>query len=158
MTFTFSEDYGLIRRILTDAKCYRRMKNDTAPEIERFSVGPTPGVRFVIADEGGCACGVFLLVDTRPAGAEVHFCILPDWWGESRRIGGAFLEWVWANTSLTHLSGPVPAYNHLARALSHAVGFTLLRVTEPKVRKDGELYGMVEMEIERPIHAKTSTA
>ncbi len=150
MTFTFSEDYGLIRIILTDARCFRRMRNDTAPPIERFSVGPTPGVRFVIADEGGCVSGVFLLVEQGMGGAEVHFCIQPEWWGESRRIGAAFLEWVWASTSLTRLSGPVPDYNRLAQALAHAVGFKKILVTEPRIRKGGKMYAIVQMEIARP--------
>jgi RimJ/RimL family protein N-acetyltransferase len=162
MRFTFTEDYGLVRTILTDAKCFRRMKNDTAPPIERFSVGPTPGIRYVIADEGGCAAAVFLLVTMGnvPIGAaEVHFCILPEWWGYAVKIGAAFLEWAWAHTSVMQLLGPVPGYNPLALKTAEAVGFTVRSRDLQSVRKNGEMYDIIHTEVTRPNqHAANATA
>lgn len=160
MTFTISEDYGRIREILTDAQCYGRMKGDHNPPIERFSVGPTPGVQFIIADDGRFIAGVFLLCDTEVVGVnEVHFCIMPEWWGFSTQIGLKFLEWVWANTSLTTLRGKVPTYNMLAWHVASSVGFEITGRLEDSVRKEGKMYATILSEIARPVqNVRSATA
>lgn len=156
MTFQRTEDYGLVQRILTDARCWRRMVNDTAPPVEEFQVGPAPNIRYILACEDALALGVFLLVTTpatAPTGAEVHFCILPEEWGDTKRIAEGFLAWVWGKTSITYLHGPVPSYNKLALKLAESVGFVQQESFTGSVPRGGKKYNIIHLVMERPRNA-----
>lgn len=160
MIFEFTENFELVRRILTDARCWRRMVNDSAPAMEAFEVGPSPNIRHVVAYENGLALAVFVLVAmSHPQAAEVHFCILPDEWGDSKRIADGFLAWLWQKTSLMELAGPVPSYNRLAIKLAKAVGFVQSIRVDQAVIKSGKSYNLIHLEMQRPVaNAQTATA
>ncbi len=151
-SFSRTTDYGLAHSILTDAKAYRRMKNDASPLREDFECGPMPGMVYVLAEEDGKPVALFLLSIEHqpPASAEVHFCFTPDVWGRTRQIAEEFLEWVWRTSSLGRLVGPVPAYNGLALRLAKSVGFHGSGAPRTTVRKHGREWGVIPLEILRP--------
>jgi RimJ/RimL family protein N-acetyltransferase len=125
-TFSRSEDYALIRDILTDARCWRRMTKEEPGSLSGFMPGPTHGrIAYIVAREGAAAAAVFLIVD----GLEIHFCFRPRTWGRTEPIARAFLEWVWRETDATRLVGPVPKHNRLALRLARAAGFTEFAAT-----------------------------
>ncbi len=150
MTFAPSHDYALIQSILADAKCYRRMVNDKAPDREDFRVRPKEGLRHILVYEQGKPVGVYLLVNLDDSKtAEVHFCLLPEVWGRAVPITESFLAWVWRNTTLQRLTAPVPDYNRLALRIARLVGFREYQVAEGAGTRRGSSFGLILMEMLR---------
>lgn len=116
-TFRRSNDYALIREILTDPRCLRRMSPGFAGSL---AIEFSPRIEYILADQGGAIAAVFLIVD----GFEIHFCFRPRMRGKTEPVARAFLAWVWASTPATRLVGLVPKHNRLALRLARAVGFT----------------------------------
>ena len=121
MTFSRTTDYPLIRHILTQPQCWRRMVNDAAPEPASLPIEARPDLQYILAEEWQYPAALFLLRDCGTFG-EVHFCFLPHAWGRSEAIAREFLAWVWANTDFKRLVGPVPSYNRLALKLAKQAG------------------------------------
>jgi hypothetical protein len=160
-SFARSSDYALIREILTEPRCWRRMRH---PSVETFLVAPVEGIDYILAYEHErCGCdpvhdyvpicapydeqvercvagrrpvAVFLIVQ----GVEIHFCFVPEAWGRTLPCARAFLTWVWTYTDAKRLLGPVPIHNRLALRLACACGF----------KEYATRGGHVLTEIERP--------
>lgn len=152
MTFSITTDLALVRSILTNDKCYRRMANDAAPDIDEFRIGQRQDIRYVLAKQGKPEA-LFLLCDWQadPETAEVHFCFLPCAWGHAWAIADAFLQWVWRATPLNRLIGFVPSYNRLALRLARSVGFTGNGKIYNAGSKHGKPYDLLMLETLRPI-------
>lgn len=154
MTFERTNDMGEVKRILSEGRCWRRMVDDSAPLPEAFTPRQRDGLTYVLARDRGRLLGLFVLVAQETA-AEVHFCLLPEAWGRSTTVktGRAFVEWVWENTPLTWLLGPVPSHNRLALRLAKACGFTDFMVQRGCVSKGGKVFDLVTLQQKRPEYA-----
>jgi len=141
VTFTRTTDYARVRKILADPRCYRRMVNDAAPDIEAFTVAPREGLQFILAGD----VAVFLL-----DGDELHFCFHPAAWGDAERIACEFLAWAWDTFPHARFTGRVPAYNRLALRLALKVGFSVCGRETDAVVKNGRVYDRVLLAILRP--------
>lgn len=150
MTFERTEDMDLVREILTDPKCWRRMANDQAPLIEEFSPKPRPDLVYVLARAGDRVLALFVLKSLDGMAAEVHFCFHPTSWGGTADVALAFVEWVWDNTSIEELRGPVPGYNSLALKLAKSAGFRETSRALNRISKRGKLYDRILLEAIRP--------
>ncbi len=152
MTFERTEDLELIRSILTEPACYRRIVNDAAPPIWAFQPQLKPGVECVIARDARGPLALFLLCkwETDPGTAEIHFSAMPATWGRSTVVVAAFLNWVWANTPLDILIAKVPSYNRLALRLAKEVGFEKVLVCLAVGTRRGKPYDLIETTVVRP--------
>lgn len=149
MTFERTEDMRLVREILTEPSCWRRMVDDLAPGVDEFDPRPRSELEYIVARENGGAIALFVLVDIESA-VEVHFCFRPKARLAIVRAGRAFVEWVWAETDIVRLIGPVPGHNGLALRLAKACGFTEIDKEGGAVRKDGQVYDRILLEARRP--------
>lgn len=149
MTFELTTDYELVRSLLTEPRCYARMRNDEAPNPEELQVGGFAGVRYVIGLDGKVPVAVFMLIGSKSK-AVVHFCMSPHKWGDTEPIAIEFLEWAWKNTRLIWLKGPVPSYNRMALRLALAAGFKPEGIEENVGKKNGKLFDLCWLAIERP--------
>ena len=160
MTFTFSltSDLDLVREIIVNPRCYRRMVNDRAPRREDFKV-ETCSLDFIIAEVDGQPAAVFLLATEgyAPGVAEVHFCFSPAYWGGTVKISKAFVEWIWRETSIYRLVGPVPDYNRTALKLAKAVGFTPRETVDSRNTKNGKAFSLLVMEMDNPAHTRVES-
>jgi RimJ/RimL family protein N-acetyltransferase len=153
MTFEQTLDLGLVRKILTEPRCWRQMTSDAAPERESFRPQARGDLAYIVArNDAGKVMALFLLMD-RGGPVEVHFCYRPEFWGRARTvaIGKAFLEWVWANTRAYWLVGPVPAHNRLALRLAEACGFQPFATEKDAVTRSGRQYDRILMSVHRPL-------
>jgi len=152
MTFEVSTDFALIRSILANNRCYRRMVNDTAPaKFDAVDIGPREGVDFVIASEQGSPMALFLVVASGKDEAEVHFCFVPEAWGATRQVAEAFVDWVWKHyPKLARLIGPAPSYNRLAIRLAKLVGFRQYSIKHDAGTKGGKPFHLLMLELRRP--------
>ncbi len=150
LTFERTSNLDLVREILTDPRCWRRMTDDQAPDREAFNPVTKPGLEFVTATKDGRVLALFLLIE-RGTAAEVHFCFRPEAWGQAEAIARAFVEWIWRETPIQWMIGPVPEHNRLALKLAEKAGFTRFAVERAAVRKRGRDYDRVLMQIRRPL-------
>ena len=150
VTFERTNDVDLIRRILTIEACWHRMVNDSTPLPEEFEVKQPERFTAVIAIEDEKTAGLFLIVPLRATEAEIHFCFMPNFWGHARRIAFNFVDWVWEETSLNRLVGPVPDYNPLALKLAKAVGFREVGSDSNVGTKHGKPFNLIVTELRRP--------
>ena len=153
MTFERTADLALVRSILTDPRCWRRMANDDAPEREKFDCSVVAWRCMFILARGGCGepRALFVMVPTIPTEAEVHFCVVPSAWGRAVEIVTEFLRWAWRETSIVRLYGPVPGYNTLALATARRCGFSIIPAPQQRtVTKNGKTYPLILTSIERP--------
>jgi RimJ/RimL family protein N-acetyltransferase len=154
MTFERTGDMELVKRILTDKRCWRRMCDDSAPAPDVFAPVQRAELQYVLARDRGRLLGLFILV-VRDTAAEVHFCFSPEAWGRRTTVktGQAFVEWVWKSTPLTWLLGPVPQHNRLALTLAKACGFSDFMTQRGCVSKGGKPYDLLTLQIRRPEYA-----
>jgi RimJ/RimL family protein N-acetyltransferase len=151
--FARSTDYSLIRPILTDPKCYRRMVHDGARPRELATVGPVRGADWIVAFDGaGAAAAVFLLAEIWAGSgvAEVHICCAPRVWGSTVALVREFLAWAWGATRYEEIRGPVPSYNRLVLRLALRAGFERCATVPDAGTKNGELYDLLVMRAKRP--------
>ncbi len=153
LRFERSTDYELIAAILTNSQIYRRMTNDAAPEPEDLFVGPVAGITYVVGFEGNVPVALFLLAGNRYAAgiSECHFAMSPAEWGRTGEIAAGFLQWVWRETSIYKLIGPLPSYNRLALRLARAVGFKEYDVQRNAGTRNGIQFDLMYTEIRRPV-------
>ncbi len=161
VTFQISRNWELIRSVLAEPRCYRKMVNDEAPSIEDFAVTPSDNFIYVLAVESDTiVLALFLLLPCEmldgTIAAECHFCFIPEAWGHTKEIAEGFLEWVWRETSIVRLLGPVPAYNRLAYRLASAVGFQRAATVSDTRMKNGRSFDVLMMEIQKPYAQKSA--
>ena len=149
--FERSTDYELIREILTEPRCWRRMTGSRSRESGAksqepgaFQVGPLEGIEYVLA-RFDCAPAAVFLIEGRAA---LHFCFVPAFWGRSEAVARGFIEWLWQNTTAGLYKGHVPEHNRLALQLAKRVGFTEKK-TEGGSQESGD-GRLIVLEIERP--------
>lgn len=147
--FIITHDMELVERLLKRPMCYSRMVNDECPAVEDFHIDDDGRFISILAYHEAEMVGVFMLFPKSPAMAEVHFCLSPMVWGRTRRIATEFLQWVWLNTSIMTLTGPVPAYNRLALELALDVGFEKVAVKPNAIKKHGKQFDMIITEAVR---------
>lgn len=152
LTFERSTDYPLIRAILTEPQLFRRMRNDKAPERERFDVGPREGLIYIIARDRGAPVAVFILATSEypPGFAEVHFAIRQSHWGFSADVARQFIRWVWGEFPIYTLVGNVPTYNPLARRLAESVGFRQFATLPNAGTRNNVSFSLMALILERP--------
>lgn len=151
MELQTTRDTELIKAMLVEPHCWRRMVNDSAPMREAFDIPERPDIRYVTANEAGNPVALFLLCSRPcPVTAEVHLCMHPAVWGRSRTIFREFLAWTWGHTGLMRLIGPVPSYNRLARKLAESVGFREYHRAYECGIKHNRAFDLIYMELERP--------
>lgn len=133
------------------------MVNDSAPSPERFGelVANHPGIVHVLAEEDGSVLALFLVQASmdHDAGADLHFCFVPEAWGRSKEVSRAFLVWLWRETHFLVAVGRIPGYNRLALKLAKQVGFVPYACEMNAVTKHGKLYDLICTKLERPKEA-----
>lgn len=168
MTFERTLDLGLVRKILTEPRAWRRMASDEAPAREHFRPQARPDLLYVIArSDAGRPLALFLLQESGGR-VEVHFCFRsePGFRRDRERaleaIGQAFLEWVWRHTDIDCLIGPVPGHNRLALRLAYACGFRPFAVERGAITRGGLQYDRILTSVYRReaegSHAEVSTS
>ncbi len=146
--FQYTTDAALVKSILSDPRCFRRMNNDPRT-LATLSAMDTLPDRLLYIVPSTRKNAVFVLSSIAPAVAEVHFCVAPSAWGQAEYIVNEFLSWIWRTTSIARLVGPVPAHNRLALRIAQKTGFQQIETRPAAAEKNGTKYDLLVMEIAR---------
>jgi RimJ/RimL family protein N-acetyltransferase len=151
VTFERSEDWELIKRIVTDAKIYPWVSDDFSPKREDWQPIRDPAVWYVIVRDGKEILGLWMLVPENPICWKIHTCLLPAAWGDrARQAAKELATWVWENTPCMRVNTDVPAYNRLAYRFAIAAGLGRFGVNPKSVLKHGKLHDQIMLGISRP--------
>jgi len=158
ITYDVTRDMDELKALLTIRPCYIRMGSDTAPKRENFQIKNPERFIAVLAKGPNGNEAAFLVFPSDDKTAEIHFSFAPAAWGRTKFIARGFLQWVWANTTVDRLVGPVPSYNRLALQLAQAVGFKQYDVEVGAGKKHGQDFSRIMLERLRPAQGAAQNA
>lgn len=129
------------------------MTNDDALSREQFKAIPLGDLIYILAKDNDDPIALFLL-----RGEQLDYCFMPWAWGSSIKVGIRFIEWAWSNLGIKQITGETPTYNRLALKLAKAVGFQVYGRTPNAGTKNGKLYDLILLRMQRPAYVHKSVA
>lgn len=143
MTFHKTQDFALIRAVLTHPRLWDAGADDFAPARERFEVRIADGIRYVRVDEWEELLAVFVFVEQNAVCWEIHFRVLPCAWGTRAReaLQGA-VAWAYQNGARRIVTS-IPPSNRLAIRFAERCGFIEYGRNPACVLKRGALLDLV---------------
>jgi len=146
-----SQDYALIRGIMTCKAVYRHLTDDASPAAEDWRPIESDGIYYLVAWDGNSLLGLWMLHPHNGVCWEIHTALLPDAWGDrARRAAAAMLKWVWGNTPCRRIVTNVPANNRLAYHFAVQAGMEVYGTNEASFLKGGRLLSQICLGISRP--------
>ena len=155
ITFERSQDYELIRRIMTHPRVFDKISDDGSPAAEDFRPVESDVFWYVIlrdvkpVDEVD-TLGLWMFSPESSVCWQVHTCLLPDAWGPRGREAAKLLqEWIWTRTPCRRIVTTVPETNKLAMWFAFEAGMLPYGFNPDSFLKGGRLWGQVLMGISR---------
>lgn len=146
---TFDPD--LVRRIVTDARIYRKCGDDYAPHPEVYRPLDDPAMIYLAVSQDDTVRGIFALIPHSRIMFEVHTCLLPEILGDqAAEAAQKLLGWIWEHTPCMRLITAVPAYNRLAFKFAKAAGMTEWGCNPRAYMKGGGLHDIIMLGLSRP--------
>lgn len=113
----------VIERILTEPAVYRRITDDYSVPVEYFRLPQSGGFRYALAMVDTRAAGALVLAQRSGVCYEVHFAMLPEFWGEAaRRVAEEAPGWIFRETPCRRLVAEIPACNPAAMRMARLAG------------------------------------
>ena len=151
MTFERSEDWQLVKQIITHERIYPHVTDDFAPPAAEWEPLKHPDVWYCVARDCREVLGLWALIPENRICWKVHTCLLPIAWGErALRAALEFREWIWANTNCERLNTDVPVFNRIALRFAQAAGMEQFGVNPKSFKKGGRLHDQIMLGISRP--------
>jgi len=158
MEFIITRDMDEVRALMTIRPCYVRMGDDSKPRVDEFKIKNPDSFIAVMAKGPKGTEAAFLIFPSDSKTAEIHFTFAPAAWGRTKTIARGFLQWVWDNTTLERLIGPVPNFNRLALQLAQGVGFKQYDVQVGVGKRHGHPFDRIMLERLRPAQGAAQNA
>jgi RimJ/RimL family protein N-acetyltransferase len=142
--FERSQDYELIRKILTHSRVYDKISDDFSPAREDYYPVEHESVWYVVAkdvhDGGYDLLGLWMFVPQNGICWEVHTALLPVAWGDVGLEAARMLPaWIWEHTPCRRLITNVPSTNRLAFHFALKAGMRIYGVNRASYLKGGKL-------------------
>jgi RimJ/RimL family protein N-acetyltransferase len=151
MHFERTNNYALIRRIMTDPAVYPAISDDSSPRAEEFHPVAHPSLWYVLAFDGGELLGMWIFSPQGGACWEVHTCLLPGHgYHRGRKAARAMAAWIWKSTPCHRIVTSVPAFNRAAVLFARAAGMRQYGVNEASFMKFGKLHDQILLGLSRP--------
>jgi RimJ/RimL family protein N-acetyltransferase len=150
-TFERSEDWELIKKIVTHRRVYPAVSDDFSPPADKWEPVKHAEAWYVIARDGEETLGLWALFPDNRICWKVHTCLLPKAYGERAKIAvREAIAWVWANTPCLRVVTDVPEYNRLALKFALDAGLTQFGLNPKAYMKDGKLHDVIMLGISKP--------
>lgn len=152
LNFSRSDDWPLIREIMTHPRVWPHISEDTSPSVDEFVPCEHESFWYVLVSNDTGPLGLFLLQPHNGVHWEVHTCLLPAGWIHgSRAIAAEAIAWLWRHAPrLERLTTIVPQNNLLALRFAEAMGMIEYGVNPNSVLKGGQLLDQVLLGMNRP--------
>lgn len=151
MIFKRTQDYELVRQIMTHPRVYPHITDDGSPEADDYSPIQSDQVWYVLVCEEAVTLGLWMLVPQNSICFEIHTCLLPvAYGGLARRAAELMAAWIWANTPCRRLVTTVPETNRLALRFAVRAGMQEYGRNPKSFMKDGQLLDQLLLGMSRP--------
>jgi hypothetical protein len=149
ITFEFTRDFDLVKRIVTDPKVFPFICDDNSPKAEDYE--PHKEMLYVHVRDEEQSLGIWAFFSHNSICWEIHTCLLPCAYGErASKAARTLAEWIWTNTNWQRVITNVPESNRLALMFALKAGLTRFAVNPKSYLKDGKLLDQVMLGISRP--------
>lgn len=151
MKFERTENWELIKKIVTHPRIYPAVSDDFSPKAEDWEPIKDENAWYVVVGDGEEMLGLWALFPENRICWKVHTCLLPKAYGERAKVAaGEGSAWVWANTPCLRLITDVPIFNRLALKFALYAGFTQFGVNPKSYMKYGKLHDVIMLGISKP--------
>src|ERR1700722_2317169 len=123
MTFERTEDWALVKSIITHPRIYSHMGDDSAISREMWEPQKNEAIWYITVRDEGELMGLFIFFPENSVCWQVHVALLPIGWG--KKAIEAFedcIRWVFKNTACERIVGSVPMWHFPAMRLARAAG------------------------------------
>ena len=142
LNFERSQDYTLIRQIITHPAIWPHVSDDYTPKPEEWKPAENDSVWYVLVYDGGELLGLWTFIPETAICWKVHTCLLPCAWGYRSRIAARQMaEWIFANTACLRIITDVPEYNRHALKFAKDAGMHEFGYNAASYMKNGILHG-----------------
>lgn len=151
MTFERTQDYDLVKRIVTHPRIYKRIVEDHGPKPEDWQAPQHDAILYMLAlDPNLKLLGLFMFHPITSVCLEVHTCLYPGKQATAYQAFREMISWIWENTTYERVIGSVPAYNQPACEMAKQAGFRAHGRNVRAFRKFGKLHDLVLLGVSRP--------
>ncbi len=149
--FQRTNDYELVRGIITHPRVYPHVSDDFSPAPDLYEPADHPALWYVLVREGGELLGMWMFAPQNFICWEVHMCMLPNGWGERGLEAARALEqWMWENTPCQRIVASIPIQNSLAVRFALKAGMEPFGLNPKSYQKGGVLQDQVLLGASRP--------
>lgn len=151
MQFERTQDYALIKQIITHEKVFPYSSDDYTPSPKDYEPIKSDLIWYVLVKDGEELLGMWTFIPQNAICWEIHTTLLPNAWGE-RAIKAAkeLADWVWKNTPCLRVITNVPEYNRLALRFAKAAGLEPFGLNCKSYMKTGILHDQIMLGVSKP--------
>lgn len=151
MIFERTQDYGLIKQVISHPEIWKNAGDDFSGKAEDFKPAESDQIWYVLVKDGPELLGLFMLVPENPICWKVHTCLLPCAWGrKAKQAAKEGIAWVWANMPAKRLITDVPEYNRQASIFARWAGMTQFGLNPKSYQKHGKLQDVMLLGLSKP--------
>lgn len=151
ITFERTEDWALVKKIVTHPKLWALNSDDLAPEPQNWEPPLNPDIWYVLARGKGKPIGLFVFIPETRVCWQSHISMIPEAWGHIARYACRLVfYWLWERTTCLRIIGSIPASNHLAVLFAIQCGMEKYGVNPRSFLRNGVLEDQVLVGINRP--------
>lgn len=157
ITFERTQDYEMVRYILTHPRIYPHISDDCSPAAADYRPIESEAIWYVLAkdvdpklsdyidsDEGPDTLGLWMFVPQNGVCWEVHTALLPCAWGDVGLTAARLLpDWIWRHTPCRRIITNVPATNRLAMHFARRAGMKIFGANRASYMKGGKLWDQI---------------
>src|SRR5690242_12992534 len=152
ISFERTQDYELIKSIMTHPRTWSHIADDSAPPREEFEPIQNDGIWYVLAKDDGVILGVWVFIPDNVVCWKVHSCLLPGAWGHSgQRAANLLPDWIWNITKCMRVITVVTEDNRLALKYAKRADMEEFGVNERAFLKNGNLQNLIMLGISKPV-------
>ena len=144
MTFERTQDWELVKRIVTHPKIYPYVGDDFSVDPSLWEPEKNEAIWYLAVKDEGTIIGLFVYFPENYVCWHVHVCLLPIAWGRKAIL--AFCEcirWVFQNTPCERIVGSVPMWNFPAARLARNAGMTEFGINKASHLKKKRLHDQI---------------
>ena len=150
MTFERTNDYCLVKQIITHPKIWPHVSDDFSPKVEVYEPIQHEAAWYVLVKDGQELLGLFALYPENRICWKVHTCLLPNSWGRrSKQAAREGVQWIFNNTECKRIITDVPEYNTLAYRFAEIGGMSQFGINHKSFQKDGKLHDVFMLGISK---------
>jgi len=156
--FERTQDYALIRQIITHPRVYAHVSDDYSPKVEDFKPVENDDWWYVLVQDAREILGLWIVTPHTHCCWEIHTCLLPTAWGRRAKEAAQLLgPWLWEHLpECVRIVTEVPEYNRAAFLFALQSGMEKYGVNPKAYLKDGKLQDVILLGVSRP--SKTAGA